>query len=185
MVQVAHIIKIYGIRGGGFDQINISANGSLNIIGNHLCRSATIAVVYDNARTGRGIHVRRIVRVSPTAEIGDQYFPVARIGRIRFIVIVVVSARIIGHIGNLRLRIIVPVAAPGESHRRNKQHQKQEYLFHIVSFLFRITCIFQPPGYHRVAVGCLRRTNPEARRQEVPIGNQPPGVRFHAADAAA
>ena len=50
--------------------------------------------------------------------------------------------------------------------------------------LFRITYIFQPLGYHRVAVGCLGRTDPEARRQEVPVGNQPLGVRLHAADAA-
>ena len=50
--------------------------------------------------------------------------------------------------------------------------------------LFRITYIFQPLGYHRVAVGRLGRTDPEARRQEVPVGNQPLGVRLHAADAA-
>ena len=113
--------------------MNISANGGLNIIGYHLCRSATIAAVYDNARTGRGVHVRRIVRVSPAAEIGDLYFPVTRIDTPRFVTIVVV-VRIIGHIGHLRLRTIVPIAASGESHCRNKQHQKNEYLFHIGSF---------------------------------------------------
>ena len=134
MVLVAHVVEIYGIRVGSFNQMNIATHSSLNIIGYHFRRSATIAVVYDNARTGRGIHVRRIVRVSPTAEIGDQYSSATWSDSARFVVIVVVAARIIGHIGNLRLRIIVLIAASGESHRRNKQHQKHKYLFHTASF---------------------------------------------------
>lgn len=50
--------------------------------------------------------------------------------------------------------------------------------------LFRVTYIFQPFRYHRMAVGGLWWANPEARCKEVTVWNQPLGIRFYVADTA-
>ena len=100
--------------------MQVSTHSRLDIPGDYFGSTATSSVIDDDACSGRGIDICRIVRISPTAEPGNQNLSVSGGNHSRIIIIVVVS-RIAGCFRKIGLRTVVPVAASGKSHYRNEQ----------------------------------------------------------------
>lgn len=72
MVLVAHIVELRRIGFRSLYQMQVSAHSRLDIAGDHFGRTTTRSLIYKDACPGRGIHIRRIVRIPPTAEPGNQ-----------------------------------------------------------------------------------------------------------------
>lgn len=81
--------------------MQVSAHSRLDILGDHFGRTTTRSLIYKDACPGRGIHIRRIVRIPPTAEPGNQNLSVSGGNRSRIVVIIIVVSRIIGNFGDI------------------------------------------------------------------------------------